>query len=351
MAFVVAVVGFLFVVPFCGAAVMYEQVFGKRTEISDSPLLPKFEDFSDMDRRQVRFPSNRGQMLTGYVYSAREDGDTKPKGLVVLSHGLGGGHSSYLYEIDYFVGQGYDVFAYDNTGCYESEGDDMVGLVQSCIDLDYALRYVESDPMLSGPTVLYGHSWGGYAVAAVLNYGHDVAAIVSRSGFNRSQDMLIDQGVSMVGNVAKVLSPYMRLYEMIKFGRASGFTGVGGIDSSDADVMIIQSSDDQVVKLKDSIYGHLGECTRAGDVETILFEDKGHDVVVSYEAMAYIAKREEEAERLKEMFGGYEQIPEGEVEKYYQSADKKLTTELDREFMDRISAFFDRAVGAVGSVQ
>ena len=136
MAFVVAVVGFLFVVPFCGAAVMYEQVFGKRTKISDSPLLPKFEDFSDMDRRQVRFPSNRGQMLTGYVYSAREGGDTNPKGLVVLSHGLGGGHSSYLYEIDYFVGQGYDVFAYDNTGCYESEGEDMVGLVQSCIDLD-----------------------------------------------------------------------------------------------------------------------------------------------------------------------------------------------------------------------
>lgn len=39
------------------------------------------------------------------------------KGLIVISHGMGGGAEGYMAETLYFVNHGYQVFGYDNTGC------------------------------------------------------------------------------------------------------------------------------------------------------------------------------------------------------------------------------------------
>ncbi len=42
------------------------------------------------------------------------------------------------------------VFAYDNTGSGASTGDSCIGLVQSALDLDNALTYVEQNPVFDG---------------------------------------------------------------------------------------------------------------------------------------------------------------------------------------------------------
>ena len=61
----------------------------------------------------------------------------------------------------------------------------MMGMAQSAIDLDAALTYIESNDELNGlPVLLYGHSWGGYAAAAVLGSDHDIKASVSISGYS-----------------------------------------------------------------------------------------------------------------------------------------------------------------------
>lgn len=41
----------------------------------------------------------------------------------MVVHGLGGGADSYLPEIQYFLDQGWSVFAYDATASYSSEGE------------------------------------------------------------------------------------------------------------------------------------------------------------------------------------------------------------------------------------
>ncbi len=62
------------------------------------------------------------------------------------------------------------MFSFDCTGSHESRGKGTTGLPQLALDLNAALSYMESDSALDGvPIMLYGHSWGGYAVAAVLN--------------------------------------------------------------------------------------------------------------------------------------------------------------------------------------
>ena len=81
-------------------------------------------------------------------------------------------------------------------------------------DLEQAIAYVKTDARLKEyPTCLFGHSWGGYSVANVLNFYPEIKAVVSCSGFNRSSDLIEAQGREMVGSVIDILLPYVRLYE------------------------------------------------------------------------------------------------------------------------------------------
>jgi hypothetical protein len=60
------------------------------------------------------------------------------------------------------------VFSFDPTGNFASEGTNIVELPQARLDLASALNYIQGDASLRDLSVmLYGHSWGGYPVAAV----------------------------------------------------------------------------------------------------------------------------------------------------------------------------------------
>lgn len=68
------------------------------------------------------------------------------------------------------------------------------------IDLDAALTYIKSNNRLINlPIMLYGHSWGGYAVTAILNGNHDISAVASISGFNSPSEFLLEQADNMMG--------------------------------------------------------------------------------------------------------------------------------------------------------
>ncbi|WP_029409348.1 alpha/beta hydrolase, partial [Treponema pedis] len=98
------------------------------------------EDFEGLQRTKYEFSSDKGQMLTGYMYSA---GDNQC-GIIVIAHGFGGGgHNSYMDCANYFARHGYYVFAYDATGNDESEGAGVGGIPQGVIDLDYAISFLE----------------------------------------------------------------------------------------------------------------------------------------------------------------------------------------------------------------
>ena len=156
-------------------------VFGTRCDGDPSLRYFTHEDFDGMRAQPVSFPSDRGQLLRGAVYTCGRD--ETPVGLVVFAHGMGGGHLSYMTEIHTFAAAGFAVLAYDNTGTCASDGKKLVGFYQAVRDLRYALAFVRGRQDLSRlPVVLAGHSWGGYAVCQSLAYaGEAVSGVVALS--------------------------------------------------------------------------------------------------------------------------------------------------------------------------
>lgn len=242
----------LLIIPMTATIIAYNANFNMRVQAESSS---DFEDYK-MKQTLVEFPSNKGQILRGYIYED-ETSLTEPKALIVFSHGYLGTHIDYLDQINFFVKNGYKVLGFDNTGCGQSDGETMLGLAQSPIDLDYALRFVENDSELKNYKILlYGHSWGGYAVSAVLNYPHNVTAVVSRSGFSNSRDMLVEYGSRLYGNWLGILSPYAYIYEKVKFGNNVDLNGFKGINNSNCDILLLHSTDDSVISLDNSLLIH-----------------------------------------------------------------------------------------------
>ena len=316
----------------------YDKQFGR----ADKPKFSGYLTYGDVDgygRRVVRFRSG-DNTLVGYVYGEHND-----KGLVVIAHGLGGGAESYMAETLYFVDNGWRVFSFDCTGSYESEGKGAKGLPQSVVDLNSALGYIESDSALKDlPVMLYGHSWGGYAVAAVLNYGHDVAAAVSIAGFNAPMEILFERAERMMGSIAHVEYPFLWAYQTMLFGRAARLTAVDGINSADTAVMIIHGDKDTTVSYdRASIIAHRGEITSPNVVyKTCATENhNGHRNLFRSEAAAEYSERKNQVYR--ELYDRYNgSIPDDELADYYADVDKALASELDTDFMDEINRFFER---------
>lgn len=179
----------------------------------------------DYPRIPVEFPSG-DLTLKGYIYGAENT-----EKLLVFAHGIGTGHESYVNTLTWFVDQGWRVLAYDACGSGDSPGDGTKGLVQSALDLNSALTFAETDARLKDmPKAVMGHSWGGFAAAAVLNFDHDVKAAVSISGYAYPLEMLNVGAVNAVGAAgAVVFRPFAWIYNKLTFGEYAGLNAVDGI--------------------------------------------------------------------------------------------------------------------------
>ena len=322
--------------------VVVKTMYDRQFQRADKPRFSGYLTYGDVDgydRRVVRFRSG-GNTLVGYVYGEHND-----KGLVVIAHGLGGGAESYLAETLYFVDNGWRVFSFDCTGSHESEGKGTIGLPQSVLDLNVALDYVESDSTLKDlPIMLYGHSWGGYAVAAVLNYGRDIAAAASIAGFNAPMEILFEQAREMMGAFAYVEYPFLWAYQTMLFGRAARLTAVDGTNSADTAVMVIHGDKDKTVSYDSAgIIAHKSEITNPNVVyKTCTTENhNGHsNLFRSDAAVQYIGRQNQVYRDLRDRHNG--SIPDDVMADYYANMDKTLASELDTGFMDEINRFFER---------
>lgn len=293
---------------------MYDENFNIRGD-SYEPLMLRVEDFAGLGCTEYSFPSDRGQMLAGYLYSAGE----KQHAIVVIAHGFGGGgHNSYMDVADYFARNGYYVFAYDATAMDKSEGDGLGGVPQGVIDLDHAISFVESnDDIPDLPIVLFGHSWGGYCVSAVLNYHPEVEAVIACSGFNRSSDMFESGGKSQAGDGIYTMTPFIRVHERIKFGKYAANTATDGFDATDAAVMVVHSADDDVIGIEYGLDLYFEKYKDDARFTFVRFDDRGHNGILNdpdnryadefnaqfdqwLETLDYDEKAEENKDRFKE---------------------------------------------------
>lgn len=199
-------------------------------------------------REEVEFSNIDNLTLRGGLHYQKDM--TSPKGLLVWVHGMGVNYENYLAEIEWLTKEGYVVFSYNNTGVDTSGGDDLKGLLQAPLDLQYALKYIYSLEVYNDiPNILIGHSWGGFAVATVsqLDIPRPVDGIVTLAGFWRNINVIEDIANYYVGDIVSLLVPYLTVYENFLFGEYSSLNGIDGLNGATAPVMIIHSKDDIIV--------------------------------------------------------------------------------------------------------
>jgi dipeptidyl aminopeptidase/acylaminoacyl peptidase len=342
LVFSIVLIILLLIIPFGLAVMIYEDNFGDRYE-TYAPMARSIDEFEGLNLQRYTFASNQGQLLVGYQYY-RDNEDIK--GVVVIAHGLGGGgHNSYMDVADFFTSNGYVVFAYDATGNDESEGGSVKGLPQGVVDLDYAIQFVKQSPDFEGlPILLFGHSWGGYSAGSVLNLHPDIKAIVMVAGFNKSMDIIEEEGKRIAGDAINVLLPYISFYERIKFGKSSTYSCIDGFDNSAAGVMVIHSTDDEMISMKKSftIFHDLYKDDLRFNF--VKFDDRGHN---------YVLYSDVSREYKKEFNRGFDEYvgslageltSELKASYFKEHLDKKSLFDFDEELMDGIVKFYDSYV-------
>lgn len=338
IASIIAFVAILFIALFILTAIAYKKLFGMRFATNAAVMLSP-SDFSGLKRERREFISDKVQKIVGYLYLAEKE---RAKGVIVMAHGFGGGgHNDYMECADFFVKNGYHVFAYDATGNDESEGQSVVGLPQGLIDLDHAIKYVETQREAEGlPILLFGHSWGGYCAANALNFHPEVKGIVSLSGFNKSADIASSLISGAFRLPAKLFYPCVCLLERIKFGKYGAASAMKGFEKSTAAAMILHSKDDSVVGIGygyDKYYEKYNGDPRFTFIE---YADRGHNEVY------YCEKAREYARTLyAEMSKNAKSGGETFDEYLSKNLDREIWTHrIDKELFGKILAFYDKCV-------
>ncbi len=292
----------------------------------------------DYPRKNVSFKSGKNT-LQGYIYGNEND-----KGLIVLAHGVGCGHEYRLNEITWFVDKGWRVFAYDGTGCCTSEGNGIKGLPQSALDMNCALTFIEQDKELSKlPKFTMGHSWGGYAAAAVLNFDHDVEAAASISGYNQPMEMMNAFAELMMGKAAAIVYPFMWVDCRFSFGNDINLSAVGGINKSNAPVLIIHGKNDELIGFdSSSIISKSSEITNPNvEYYAIEGEYSTHNGIFYTEAANEYTKQlaDEKTEKAAEKYGSGE-IPDEFLDEFYGTIDIEKANEPNIAMYEKINDFF-----------
>lgn len=264
---------------------VYNDYFDQRFE-SYEPTMFHLSDFAGLECEEIPFESDKGQKLMGYLYRAGKD----QRGVVIMAHGYGGGgHNSYMDAANYFAQHGYCVFAYDATGTDKSEGNAAGGLPQGIIDLEQAISFVESNDILKGlPVVLFGHSWGGYCVSSVLAFHPEVKAVIEVSGFNRSSDLFEYQGRQIAGKGIYLMMPFVKLHELIRYGKYARATAIDGFGSSDAAVMAVHGLADDVVPASYGFDIFIEKYQDDPRFVFVSFAEKGHEDILNDQDDTYI---------------------------------------------------------------
>lgn len=329
----------LFIIPFGLSAMIYEDNFGERYE-TYAPMARSIEEFEGLNSQKYTFTSNKRQALVGYKYYRNLE---STKGVVIIAHGLGGGgHNLYMDAANFFTSKGYVVFAYDATGNDESQGSSVKGIPQGLIDLNYAIKFVKETPDFDGlPIMLFGHSWGAYSAGSVLNLRPDVKAVVMVAGFNKSMDIIEEEGKRIAGDGINALLPYISLYERIKFGKYSSYNCNAGFENTDAGVMIIHSADDEMISEEHSFHVFHDIYKDNPRFNFVKYENRGHDYI--YRSDTSREYKDEFNRKFDKYLDSLDEEFTAEIKASYlnDNLDKKLLYDLDEELMNSIVKFYD----------
>jgi alpha-beta hydrolase superfamily lysophospholipase len=161
----------------------------------------------------VSFTSSDGIPLKAWWVPVRA---SKPRGVVILLHGMGGldaptllGHAKFLHDA------GYAAAALDMRAHGRSGGQRIGSSIEEPRDVMAALDWLRQQPQLAGvPVVLLGISMGGATALRTAAARADVAAVISVSAFcsvNQSLQEVFDQQKDVPKAAVMVGMPFMSL--------------------------------------------------------------------------------------------------------------------------------------------
>lgn len=297
------------------------------------------EDFENLKNEPIEFTSDKGQKLRGYLYSSTLINEYKA--LMVVSHGLGAGHLQYTTEINYFAQKGYLVFAFDDTGCNLSEGDKINGVTQGLIDLDYALRFIDSNERLKDyKKVLFGHSMGGFSVLNVTSLNNsEIAGIVSLAPFKDEASMLYEQFRAITNLKYKTVYRLLKKNSFNRFNEVSKINTIDSLKQSSVPTLILSGDQDPMVDYYSNfcIFKEMFE-----DKENFKFisvEGRYHRPNLSLKAAQYDQDTNIELQKLHGEYKG--NTPQERIDKFYKGLDYDLLVEMDDQVMEEITSFLD----------
>lgn len=275
--------------------------------------------------------------LKGYYYESQQN-----KGLVVFSHGMKSGADDYLPIIEYMVNAGYNVFSYNSTGTYESEGDDMVGMCQSLIDLEGTLAYIQSvDALSKMPLFLIGHSWGGYAATSVLSLCKQVRACASIAAMHDAAKLMTEKAEEYVGALGKIPEPMFNIYQRLLFDDYVEYNAVRGINESNIPVLVAHGKTDKTISYdKQSILAYKDKITNPRVQYYV-----GEGLQGSHTGIWHSIKSGEYQNQVKAEYKALEkakgELTYEEKAAFYATVDHALYSEVNEELMRQIVQMFD----------
>ena len=263
---------------------MYEGMAYTRCDSDGTAYYFSSDDFPGLKKESFPFKSSMGHTLSGYVYYY----DSPVSGrMVVFDHGFGGGHLSYMKEIEKLCKHGYTVFAYDHTGCMESGGKNPNGMSQSLCDLSDCISFIKSNPRFDGMDIsVVGHSWGGFSTLNISALHPEISRVAVLSGFV-SVEMLVN---SYFGGIMKGYRKAVMDIERKANPDFVNYNAVKTLSETKARALLIYSDNDKMCH-KAVHYDALYEALSGKDnVKFILEHNKGHNPNYTEDAVKYLGE-------------------------------------------------------------
>ena len=311
--------------------------FNKRCDGNENLKYLKAKNFDNLNALPIEFKQSKGIILRGFIYTSAKI--QTYKGLIVFSHGMGGGHLSYTTEINYFAQKGYAVLAYDNTGTCASDGKSLGGIAQGVLDLKSAIEFSKTrDDLKDLPLLLVGHSWGAYSVCNLLHIYPDanVKGILAFSPFASVNTLIKDMAKSKTKLNLSFLAPFFDIANIIKYGKTGLLNSAETVASNQVPTLIMHGGNDMVVRVKNSPLNFKSKLSLNVNARTILYESKYHNVYLAKDAESY----------LNDTFNKIGILGENTPEAYevYKNIDYSLITKEDLTVMETATNFLEECV-------
>ena len=311
----------------------YKGVLFRRHDADGSIFYFDYDDFDGLVKQEYCFVTQKGNKLHGGFYCYD---NPVPGKLIVFDHGLANGHRSYMREIEMLCRHGYFVYAFDHTGCGNSEGDHVGGLLQSLADIDDCLNMLKNLPQVSDREIyLVGHSRGGFSSLNVIAFHPEVKKVVAMSAFVSLK--------TMQKQIASgILAPFRKmLFELEQKNNPdyADCSALNALEKTTTPVLLIHSLDDKTVSAKMNILSLRKQLFDRENLEFILLNGRGHSPHYTTEAAAYKDEFFKHHSRLNK-----KGLLENDEQKsllvdFY---DWYAMTEQDEEIWEKIFKFFDK---------